>query len=205
MSVMRAFLAVDPGEAQRRRIAAVIQELKASVESAGRRVRVTWVRPEALHLTVKFFAELDEQVVDPLRSAVREALQGERPCRIPLTSIGAFPRAQAPRAIWIGPPPDWQQGDEGVRVIRLVRKIADACVRIGAAPEVQPWRPHLTLARIRSGERDVARALVTKGVFDRPIDSSTVGALGVTEIALMRSELLPAGPVHTRLWTAAFD
>ena len=201
MGAMRAFLAVDPEEVHRRQIARIAQELRAAVESDARRARVTWVRPEAIHLTVRFFGDIDEHLADPLRDAVLSAVYGERPYRIPLTHLGAFPRMQVPRALWIGPAPDWQKSDEGVRLSRLVQKIDDACSRVCAAPVEPSWRPHLTLARVRAGERDVGRAVAATGLFDRPLDPLDVAALRVTEIALVKSELRPTGPVHTRLWT----
>ena len=211
---MRAFLAVEPGESDRRQIARVIQQLSASVESDARRARVTWVRPEAIHLTVRFFEDIDERLATPLRDAVLETTSGvvsdengnpslhsSGGFRIPLARIGAFPRIQAPRALWIGPPSDWQTAAEGVRLSRLIRKINDACDGVRGAGDEQPWRPHLTIARVRTGERDVGRVLAANGFFDQPLD---VDALRVTGISLIKSELRPAGPVYTRLWTAAF-
>jgi 2'-5' RNA ligase len=59
--------------------------------------------------------------------------------------------------------------------------------------------PHLTLARVKEGERHVGQALAKSGVMDRPIAS---GVLAVESIVLMKSELRPTGSVYTKLWEA---
>ena len=57
--------------------------------------------------------------------------------------------------------------------------------------------PHLTLARIKDGERHVGQVLLQTGVMDRPV---MTGALPVEAIVLMKSELRPTGSVYTKLW-----
>jgi hypothetical protein len=82
----------------------------------------------------------------------------------------------------------------------MAEAIGAACASLGVPVEARPWRPHLTLARVREGEREIGRVLATAGMLDRPTD---VGPLQVNEIAMMESQLQPDGPVHTTLWTVA--
>jgi 2'-5' RNA ligase len=82
--------------------------------------------------------------------------------------------------------------------MRLAEAIDHACDGLGLAREDKPWRPHLTLARIKEGERSVGHALSDAGLFEKPALSD---ALIVTTIALVRSDAGPAGHVHTTLWT----
>ena len=75
--------------------------------------------------------------------------------------------------------------------------IEQACEGLGFLRETKPFSPHLTLARIKMGERHVGVALAKSGVLDRPI---SLGSLPVESIVLMKSELKPTGSVYTRLW-----
>jgi len=63
--------------------------------------------------------------------------------------------------------------------------------------EDRPFHPHLTLARVRSGERQVGRALTGAGLFDRSIEA---GSLACEAVTLFKSDLTAKGPIHTWLW-----
>lgn len=197
---MRAFLAVELDESLRGQVAPVQSRLKRELEPLSGRIRVTWVRPDAMHLTVAFLGDIDEALVPGLRDTVLRAVQPCSSFAIPLSRLGAFPRAQAPNALWLGPSLDWEQQDEAKRVQQMVKAVGGACASIGVAPEARPWRAHLTLARIREGEREIGRVLVAAGSLDQPAD---VGTLHVNEIVMMKSHLQQGGPVYTKLWTVA--
>ena len=162
------------------------------------RARITWVRPETIHLTVKFLGDIEGGRAEALREKVRAAIDLHPAIDIPLERIGAFPRPQAPRAFWIGPLADWEHSDDAKRVGEMVKAIDDTCAALGVARDEHPWRPHLTLARVRDREREVGRALMAGVVFDRPISA---GVLRISEIALMKSDLEPDGPRYSTLWT----
>jgi 2'-5' RNA ligase len=196
--MIRAFIAVEPDEALRRRIAGVQQELKDQLDrEAARGVRIAWVQPASMHLTLKFLGDIDEQRVGPLRDAIAAATVGRRALRVPLARLGAFPRPQEPRALWIGAPHEWQGGIDARDLAALVRAIEDCCDVEGVAPETRPFAPHMTLARIKAGERQAGRALARAGALDRPL---ALDPLAVGAISFMKSELGPGGARHTRLW-----
>ena len=75
--------------------------------------------------------------------------------------------------------------------------IEDACAATGFARDSSPWRPHLTLARVKSGEREVGRVLRSTGALEHPL---AIRPMRIEHVVLMKSELLPAGPKHTALW-----
>ena len=82
--MIRAFLAVDLSEDLRGRIASVQQDVKASLlRELPRAVRLSWVRPASIHLTIKFLGDMDEQLVEPLREALAEIFKeiGRASCR----------------------------------------------------------------------------------------------------------------------------
>jgi 2'-5' RNA ligase len=75
--------------------------------------------------------------------------------------------------------------------------IEQACEGLGFLRETRPFSPHLTLARIKVGERQVGVILAKGGVLDRPI---SLGSLALASVVLMKSELKPTGSVYTKLW-----
>jgi len=198
---VRAFLAVHLDADLRRQLAAIQDELRGQLSRpGGPRARVTWVKPDALHLTIKFLGDIAEGAADPLRERIGAIVAGRLSFEIPLQRLGAFPRPQAPRTIWMGPVAGWDASPEGRSLVGFVRLIDEACGAIGVPGETHDWRPHLTLARLREGERDAGRVLTEGGFFERVW---ALPALGVVAISFMRSELLPGGPRHTEIWTVS--
>ena len=167
---------------------------------SAERTRFTWVRPPAMHLTVKFLGDFEESRTDALRQSIEEALHNRAAIEIPLQQIGAFPRQNAPRTLWVGLAKSWSESEVAQQLTASARSIDSACARFGVEPDHQPWHPHLTLARVREGEREAGRVLVGSGVFTRTLQ---LRPLRFDAVHLMKSELKPDGPVHTRLWTVA--
>lgn len=196
--MIRVFLAVELSHALQAELALVQQELKHRIEPEMKRdVRISWAQPASIHLTLKFLGDMDEQVIDPLLVAVEQAIGRQIPVNVPLERLGAFPRPQSPRVLWVGPSENWERGAEAKRIAEIHGAIEQACEGLGFLRETKPFSPHLTLARIKVGERQVGVALAKGGVLDRPI---SLGSLAVESVVLMKSELKPAGSVYTKLW-----
>jgi 2'-5' RNA ligase len=198
--VIRAFLAVELSQELRAGLTTVQQELKRKIETGmTRNTRISWVQPTSIHLTIKFLGDMDEQALDPLLVAVEQAIGNQPAVNVPLDRLGAFPRPQSPRVLWAGPSETWERGAEARRMMEIHGAIEQVCEGLRFLRETKPFSPHLTLARIRLGERHVGIALTQSGVLDRPI---SVGSLAVESVVLMKSELRPTGSVYTRLWEA---
>ena len=198
--MIRAFLAVELSQELGSEVAVVQQELKQKVESEKKgEIRISWMQPAYMHLTIKFLGDMDEQVIDPLLGAIEQAVGSQLSVSVPLERLGAFPRPHSPRVLWIGPSENWEQGKEGKRVIEIHGEIEQACESLGFLREAKPFSPHLTLARVKMGARHVEAALVTSGVLDQPL---SVGSLVVESVVLVKSELKPTGSIYTRLWAA---
>jgi 2'-5' RNA ligase len=196
--VIRAFLAVELSHELRAQLATVQQELTRSIEPEMKRDRrISWAQPASIHLTIKFLGDMDEQVIDPLRAALEQAIGSRLAVNVPLERLGAFPRAQSPRVLWVGPSENWERGAEAERVAEIHGAIEQACEGLRFLRETRPLSPHLTLARIKVGERQVGVALAKGGVLDRPL---SLGSLAVESVVLMKSELKPTGSVYTKLW-----
>lgn len=135
-----------------------------------------------------------------MRDAIETATRESTAVKIPLSRLGAFPRTLAPRVLWFGPPPEWEATADSRKLMQLARAIDQVCDGLGLAREDKPWRPHLTLARVKEGERAVGHAISDAGFFDKP---ALLEALIVDAISLVRSDAGPGGHAHTSLWTVA--
>jgi 2'-5' RNA ligase len=198
--MIRAFLAVELTEDLRAQLAGIQQNLKQRLSREfSKDVRVSWVQPSSIHLTVKFLGDTDEQLVEPMREALEEAMAGHRVIRIPIERLGVFPRAQQPRVLWVGSSEAWEKSDIAKRLTSLHQEVEACCRSFGLSSDDKLWSPHLTLARVKEGEHLVGQAFARSGVLDRPL---AVGSLAMNAIVLVKSELHPAGPVYTKLWEA---
>jgi len=196
--MIRAFLAVELSEDLRRQIGLVQHDLKQRLGcESPQNIRIAWVQPSSIHFTVKFLGDTDEGQIEPLREAVQRAMTGQGIIHMPIERLGVFPRLQQPHVLWVGPSERWEQGDDAKRLTERHRLVEDCCRAFGFAPEGRPLSPHLTLARVKEGERHVGQALAKSGVMDRPLSS---GVLAVESIVLMKSELRTTGSVYTKLW-----
>jgi 2'-5' RNA ligase len=198
--MIRAFLAVELGAELRERLTQVQQDLKQRLaRDLSKGVRISWVRPDSVHLTIKFLGDIDEQLVEPLRDALSNLMQAQQTIQVPVDRLGVFPHPNQPRVLWVGPSDAWERGDDAKRLAVLHRTIDACCATFDLAPDSRPMSPHLTLARIKEGERSVGQSLAKSGVLDRPV---ALGSLVVGPVVLMKSELRPTGSVYTKLWEA---
>ena len=196
--MIRAFLAVELSQELQAELATVQQNLKRRIEPEMKRdTRISWTKPASIHLTIKFLGDMDEQVIDPMLVAVEQTVGSQIPVNVPLERLGAFPRPQSPRVLWVGPSENWERGGEATRIAEIHGAIEQACEGFSFLRETRPFSPHLTLARIKVGERHVGVALAQTGVLDRPL---SLGSLAVESVVLMKSELKPTGSVYTKLW-----
>ena len=196
--MIRAFLAVELSQELQAELATVQQNLKRRIEPEMKRdTRISWTKPASIHLTIKFLGDMDEQVIDPMLVAVEQTVGSQIPVNVPLERLGAFPRPQSPRVLWVGPSENWERGGEATRIAEIHGAIEQACEGFSFLRETRPFSPHLTLARSKVGERHVGVALAQTGVLDLPL---SLGSLAVESVVLMKSELKPTGSVYTKLW-----
>lgn len=196
--MIRAFLAVVPDAELLGRLALVQRDLKQRLmRELPRTVRLSWVQPAAIHLTMKFLGDVPDDLVPVLHDAMTQAVSGHRALSIPLERVGAFPDARRPRVLWAGPGESWEGGEESRRLTMMHEAIEMCCRTVDLAPDSRALAPHLTLARVREGDRQLGALLVRSGTLDNPIGP---GALEAKSVVLMRSELHPTGSVYTPLW-----
>src|SRR5687768_4107681 len=101
-----------------------------------------WVDETRLHLTLKFLGPQSEDVVAPLSAAMSDVASRHRTFRMRITEIGAFPNFRRARVVWMGI-------DREPRLEFLHHDVELACEQLGFELEGRPFRPHLTLARVK--------------------------------------------------------
>lgn len=178
---MRLFLAIDPGEECRRRLASVIAAVRASASG------VRWVRDGKLHVTLAFFGEVAEARVDEVRVAAQRVVERHQAFSATISGGGVFPNWRRPRVVWLG------LGDND-HLMALGNEIGLMATTLGFAPD-HAFRAHLTIGRIprplSAEQRVVLRSALEALTGAYPFD--------VTRVVLMRSALSPAGTEYSEL------
>jgi len=188
--MIRAFVAIELDSDLRGVLAKAQSLVKERLAETASSARIQWVRMESLHLTLKFLGEINEALVPDIERALGHAVAGTARFAVQVGGYGVFPDARAPRVLWIG------LADPHGALARLAGAVERAMQPLGFAPEPKGFSPHLTLARIKDGSREVGRAMPATGLLGT---SSVLGSLTVEAVALMKSELKPSGAVYTRL------
>lgn len=168
-------------------IADVITSLKTH---AGSDVR--WVRPEGIHVTLKFLGEVPLKKLPAVKLAVQEAVVGHSPFELELSNIGLFGGREGLRIMWVG-----IAGDV-LRLEALVRAVNAALKVVGFEPDRRPFRPHLTLGRVKDevGTRRRAEIEVAVGkTVVPPVSWRTA------HVSLMRTRIGPGGASYDLLAT----
>jgi 2'-5' RNA ligase len=180
--LIRSFLAIELPKG----ILNKIEEIELDLRSTHADVR--WVNPEKIHLTLKFFGNIEESMIDSILKSIEEPTQNTNPFSLKVRGIGAFPNLKNPRVIWMGLV-------DGKEVLASFQKQIDNQLReIGFQPENRPFRPHLTLGRMKSsrGREELA------GTMEK-YKEEEFGDLQVERVVLFKSDLRPTGPIYTAL------
>ncbi|MBI3604077.1 MAG: RNA 2',3'-cyclic phosphodiesterase [Nitrospirae bacterium] len=193
--MIRTFVAVELPADLKRAIEQLQEQLKRKLlRELPSEARLQWVRPEAIHLTLKFLSEIEEPRVDEIRQVLAQRIGAVQEFFAEAGGLGVFPDLQAPRVLWLGLS---NLSDQPNALVHLAGEVESGLETLGFPREPRPFNPHLTLARIKERSREVGRALAGSGVMAM---ASRLGSLPVTTVSLMKSELRPSGAVYTKLW-----
>ncbi|HPC47691.1 MAG TPA: RNA 2',3'-cyclic phosphodiesterase, partial [Deltaproteobacteria bacterium] len=94
--MIRTFVAIDLPTDIKQSLASPIERLKS------RNPAVRWVRPDAMHITLKFLGDIPEDAVGPVSADLDEISAVTSPLRLGLSGFGAFPGVHRPRVVWVG-------------------------------------------------------------------------------------------------------
>ena len=181
---MRCFIAIDIDDNLRTGIAELQRDLQDKIHL--RKGRLKWVRPELMHLTLKFLGEVEEERLPQLSRAVASAAAGHKGFSFAAPVLGCF--GNPVKVIWLG------TDEENTLLLQLHRDIEDALDRTGWPREQRTFSPHLTLGRIKDGSRDRSLKDVIKNYGPMQL-----GTLNVDSVLVYESQLTPTGPIYTVL------
>ena len=177
----RVFCAIELPADVRRRLEEHAAELRKMFPNAA----VSWTRVENIHLTLKFFGNVARDRISTISEAAARTVKEFSAFEISVGGTGVFPRPSRAQVLWIG------VNDRAEKLSTLQRRLEDECAKEGFEKEDRAYRPHLTIARLRSPERQLAEAHL--GLEFKPI------AITLSELVIFRSELSPKGSRYTAI------
>lgn len=175
---MRLFLALEIPDLLRRALQEVQDTLRRSEE--GWR----WVRPEGLHVTLRFLGEVSAERLPALSPLWGAAAAAAGAADIEVAGLGAFPPRGRPRVLWVG-----LRDGSGGNLADLAAALEEVARGAGFSPQARAFAPHLTLARAASGAAP-----------HRPrAEIGVLGTFAAREVTLFRSVPGRGGAVYTAL------
>ncbi len=184
---MRTFIAIDFDHKIRERIASLQAKLKS------RCPKLSWVKPERMHLTLKFLGEIDDAQVEPIKTALNAVAVQCRPFDITFAGMGIFPPHGRANVLWLG------IEDATGHLKTCWKSCEDALAVLGLPREDRPFSAHLTLARNKNPRlsQEVRHLLQAPPPFE-PQSQRVAG------LTFYHSTLTSDGPVYEVLSRHAF-
>ena len=184
---MRTFIAIEISEEIRNALAQAQSHLKY----AGADVK--WVEPVNIHLTLKFLGEITEEKCAKVKAALDSVAAATKPFELSIKDIGAFPKIEYPRVIWIGL-------DKGAKeTTEIAAKVDEGLSKLGFEKKSRPFAAHLTIGRVRSAKnRDALKEKVTSH------KTQVTSPYLITSMILFQSTLTSRGSIYTMLHEAKF-
>ncbi len=179
--MIRCFVAIEIDDAIRKELSSVIEELKPS----GTGIR--WVRPENLHLTLKFLGEVSEERIPEIEEVLNRVAAQLEHFTLRVKGTGTFPEKKRPRVIWAGV-------ESSGQLFQLQKAIEKALFELGFKEEEREFTGHITLGRVKEFS-DQQRLLPILLRFKE----KEFGIINVREFVLMKSELHPDGARYERI------
>lgn len=178
---MRSFIAIELPKTMQ----SVLSDIQRDFKKSDADVR--WVRPENIHLTLKFLGTVEESMIRSITDVLKKASGKSRAFTLALSGVGIFPDVRSPRVVWIGT-------KECAVLIDLQRDIEEGLALLGFEREKRKFTAHLTLGRFKSarGKRTLMEILET-------CRGREFGSFGVGSISLMKSDLSQAGAKYMRI------
>ena len=185
---IRAFVAIELGDHAKRALADAIAALRAERIAALRPVR-----PEGVHLTLKFLGNIAPDTAPQIGQTLADVAARHAPLTLTLGDAGFFPAGNASRArvLWVG-----IDGDTAA-LRELQREVDAALAALDFPPDRQPFRPHLTLARLHPGASSPDRRRAASALANHPLPQAV--RIRAHAVSLMQSDLHPGGAVYSRI------
>ncbi len=181
---MRTFIAIElPQE-----IKGSLSRLQGELKATGADVK--WVAPQNIHLTLKFLGEVDDKKLEKIKEAIDGLAKETSKFQVCITTLGAFPKIDSPRVIWMG----IEAGDKETKEIAAV--LEERLAEISIPKEDRPFSSHITIGRTRS-------ALNRQKLVEELKNKTGLGGEKLEfyagKITLFKSTLTPKGPIYETL------
>jgi 2'-5' RNA ligase len=189
---MRLFVALDIDDDIRTRISRFLDGVREFAPEAR------WVRPESLHVTLKFIGEKSEEETETIKQSLEMIVCAA--FQINIRGYGFFPGSRPPRGFWIGV-------EAEPKLAFLAASVDKRLAALNLPNEERAFNPHLTLARravgsgrARKKESDPQnRGLLYLQGKLAALSTPDFGTMTAHEFFLYRSQLLPGGSRYTKI------
>ena len=184
----RAFIAIDLPES----LKSFLSEAQEALKLYG--FRVKWVRPQNIHLTLKFLGDTATADTDKIADAMTLAARNCPIVSLRAKGIGVFPNVRRPRVIWAG-----LNGQ--LETLANLQQTLDAHLAdLGFARDTRAFKSHLTLGRVKGKiASDKMKAAIDK------LKEFESESFVTSQIILFKSDLRPTGAVYTKVQSIAFQ
>lgn len=183
---LRTFIALPLPAIWIQQLAATIHELDEALPSG-----VRWVAPGGIHLTLKFLGETDSRLAPRIVDALAESFAEASSPTLVLSALGTFPAGRNPRVIWAGV----SGGVEGLGDLHT--RAEQAVQEFGWSTDTRPFRPHLTLGRVRDRLNGRQRQRILDVVASARLP--VISTWRPDSVRLYRSVLTPHGAQYSIL------
>ena len=183
---MRLFAAIDIEPRLQDRIGRIQQQLKCELNLSGKEVK--WVRPDQIHLTLKFLGEVRDSAITQVCNVITRTAAGYEGFDLRIQGLGVFGRPA--RVVWAGCEPPSE-------LINLQATMENEFEKIGWDKERRPFAGHLTICRVKSAAAGRKLAGAVEAYADE-----FIGTVSVDQLCLYESQLSRTGPEYNAVCTA---
>ncbi len=177
----RIFIAIDikPGD----RLHLAVDNMKKELASD----HIRWVDMNQLHITLAFLGDTEDARIDNIAGLLDDVSENTEEFRFRVTGIGVFRNLKDPRVIWAGI-------DSAEKLDNLFNRIKTGLKELGVETDERPFRPHLTLGRVKSLKNSAQLGKILENYHDKHLQS-----VMVYELILYESILDSSGPTYIAL------
>jgi len=185
---IRTFIALELPPA----VISLLEKVQEDLKSMG--LRANWVRPENIHLTLKFLGNINPGDIDNIGKAMRDAVDNYAAIDLVIRGVGVFPGIRRPRVIWVG------LGGQIQLLFAMQRMLEDNLAALGFEKEKRPFKGHLTLGRFKQTVEPNAIRQIMQEYANLASEEFTA-----SRIVLFKSDLKPTGAVYSQLQQADLE
>jgi len=178
---IRSFIAFELANDE---IQARLMDVQRQLKETGANLKL--VSPQNIHITMRFLGNIQPQMVDRIHMEIEQISFNS--FSVEICKVGAFPTIRNPRVIWVGIQTNVD------KLVNISQQLESHLRKLGFSPDSKAFRPHITLARMRTGRN---RAELVGSLNE--LANHMFGVLEINCLKLKKSVLTPNGPIYTTL------